>query len=119
MIRGLGCDVCAISRMQKILENPRFLDRWFTEYERGYIAARKNQAQTVSGIFAAKEAFVKAIGTGLKTPLNSFSVVLDDTSATLLQDITPLPIQITEFSEGDYRIAVVGIGEAVRFDFIR
>ena len=64
MIKGLGCDVCAISRMQKILENPRFLERWFTEYERGYIAARKNQAQTAAGIFAAKEAFVKALGVG-------------------------------------------------------
>ena len=64
MIRGLGCDVCAISRMQKTLENPRFLDRWFTEYERGYILARKKQAQTAAGIFAAKEAFVKALGVG-------------------------------------------------------
>ena len=64
MIRGLGCDVCAISRMQKILENPRFLERWFTEYERDYIGARKNSAQTAAGIFAAKEAFVKALGTG-------------------------------------------------------
>ena len=64
MIRGLGCDVCAISRMQQIIENPRFLERWFTEYERGYIAARKNAAQTAAGIFAAKEAFVKALGTG-------------------------------------------------------
>ncbi|MBR1607225.1 MAG: holo-ACP synthase [Clostridia bacterium] len=64
MIRGLGCDVCAISRMQNILENPRFLERWFTAYERDYIAARKNAAQTAAGLFAAKEAFVKALGTG-------------------------------------------------------
>lgn len=64
MIRGLGCDVCAISRMQKILENPRFLERWFTAYEREYIEARKNSAHTAAGIFAAKEAFVKALGAG-------------------------------------------------------
>lgn len=64
MIRGLGCDVCAISRMQKIMENPRFLERWFTEYEREYIGARKNSAHTAAGLFAAKEAFVKALGAG-------------------------------------------------------
>ena len=64
MIRGLGCDVCAVERMQKILENPRFLERWFTAEERAYIGARKNAAETAAGIFAAKEAFVKALGTG-------------------------------------------------------
>ena len=64
MIRGLGCDVCAISRMQKMLDDPRFPVRFFTEYERRYIGARKNAAQTAAGIFAAKEAFVKALGTG-------------------------------------------------------
>ncbi|MBQ9301041.1 MAG: holo-ACP synthase [Clostridia bacterium] len=64
MIRGLGCDVCAISRMARMMENPRFLERWFTAPEREYIGARKNAAQTAAGIFAAKEAFVKALGTG-------------------------------------------------------
>lgn len=64
MIRGLGCDVCAISRMRKSIENPRFLERFFTEEERGYIAARSQDAQTAAGLFAAKEAFVKALGTG-------------------------------------------------------
>ena len=65
MIRGLGCDVCAISRMQKIMENPRFLERWFTPYEREYIGARKMSAQSAAGLFAAKEAFGKALGTGI------------------------------------------------------
>ena len=64
MIRGLGCDVCAVPRMREILEKPRFLERWFTEYERGYIAARRNAAETAAGIFAAKEAFAKALGAG-------------------------------------------------------
>lgn len=64
MIRGLGCDVCDIARMQKIIENPRFLERYFTAYERGYIASRAKSAQTAAGLFAAKEAFVKALGSG-------------------------------------------------------
>ena len=31
MIRGLGCDLCAISRMEKIMADGRFLHRYFTE----------------------------------------------------------------------------------------
>lgn len=64
MIRGLGCDLCAIPRMEKNLENARFLQRWFAQGEREYILDRVNMAQTAAGIFAAKEAFVKALGTG-------------------------------------------------------
>ena len=79
MIRGLGCDVCAISRMQKILENPRFLDRWFTAYEREYIGARKNNAQTAAGLFAAKEAYLKARGSGIDTlALSAIEIAHDE-----------------------------------------
>ena len=64
MIRGLGCDVCAVPRMRKIMENTRFLERYFTPGERAYIADRAKGAETAAGLFAAKEAFVKALGTG-------------------------------------------------------
>lgn len=64
MIRGLGCDLCAIPRMEKIMADGRFLTRYFTQGERAYIAARARGAQTAAGIFAAKEALVKALGTG-------------------------------------------------------
>ena len=65
MIRGLGCDVCAIERMGRILDNTRFLERYFTEGERAYIAARSRAAETAAGLFAAKEALVKALGIGI------------------------------------------------------
>ena len=64
MIRGLGCDVCAVERMRIIMQDSRFLERWFTGEEREYIGARKNAAETAAGIFAAKEAFAKALGAG-------------------------------------------------------
>jgi len=62
MILGVGTDVCSIARIEKALENPRFLERWFTEAERDYISARS--AASAAGIFAAKEAVSKALGTG-------------------------------------------------------
>ena len=62
MILGTGLDIADIPRIKKALDNPRFLERVFQEEERARIAARG--AQTAAGVFAAKEAVAKALGTG-------------------------------------------------------
>ena len=62
MILGLGTDVCEIARVERALENPRFLTRWFTAEERTYLAGRR--PESAAGLFAAKEAAAKALGTG-------------------------------------------------------
>ncbi len=68
MIRGIGLDVCDISRMQEALSHPRFLTRVFSAREREYMNARgAGAAQTAAGMYAAKEAFLKARGTGIDT----------------------------------------------------
>ncbi len=75
MISGLGIDVCEISRMEKLLENDRFLSRFFTSDETAYVQARgKNAAQTLAGLFAAREALGKALGTGLDFDLKEAEV---------------------------------------------
>ncbi len=66
MIRGIGCDLCAISRMDEQMKKPSFLPRWFSGEEQRHIAARVRQGETAAGIFAAKEALVKALGTGFR-----------------------------------------------------
>ena len=61
----VGLDMCGISRMEEHAQDERFLNRFFTAEEAAYIASKGSMAaQTVAGIFAAKEAFVKALGTG-------------------------------------------------------
>jgi len=64
---GLGMDLCQISRIQKAIEkNPGFLERYYTPDERAYLADRgQTAAQSAAAMFAAKEAFLKALGTGL------------------------------------------------------
>jgi holo-[acyl-carrier protein] synthase len=62
LIVGLGIDVCAVERIEKALEHPRFALRAFTPGERARIQARG--AKTAAGIFAAKEAVAKALGSG-------------------------------------------------------
>ena len=66
-MKGLGIDLCDISRIEAaIAKNERFLERWYTQEERDYIAARgKTGAQSAAAMFAAKEAFLKAVGTGI------------------------------------------------------
>lgn len=65
-MKGLGCDVCGVSRMEELLSHEQRLSRVFTEAEQQYIFARVRAAETAAGLFAAKEALVKALGTGFQ-----------------------------------------------------
>ena len=65
MIVGIGIDLVKIDRIDKAgKDHPGFLERVFTEREREYCARQKYPAQHYAGRFAAKEAVLKAIGTG-------------------------------------------------------
>jgi holo-[acyl-carrier protein] synthase len=65
MIVGIGVDLVKIDRIDKAGKNHAgFLERVFTEREREYCSRQKFPAQHYAGRFAAKEAVLKAIGTG-------------------------------------------------------
>src|SRR5436309_11830194 len=72
MILGIGSDITDIRRVEKVIERhgERFLDRIFTETERGKAGRRaKNHNMVVATYakrFAAKEACSKALGTGIR-----------------------------------------------------
>ena len=68
MIYGIGIDTVAIERFQRFIDsgNTAVLDRLFTFAERSRCAGRKDAASCLSARFAAKEAFLKALGTGLR-----------------------------------------------------
>ena len=68
-IIGIGSDLCNIERIQASLDRfgDRFVTRVFTETERAKAESRPfTRAGTYAKRFAAKEAFSKAVGTGLK-----------------------------------------------------
>ena len=70
MIRGIGLDLCEIQRMELAIAHPHFLERVFSPEEQAYILSKgKMSGQTAAGLYAAKEAFLKAVGTGI-TSLN-------------------------------------------------
>jgi holo-[acyl-carrier protein] synthase len=66
MILGLGIDIVAIARITAMIERhgDRALKRLYTETERAYSDAMPNPALHYAARFAAKESFVKALGTG-------------------------------------------------------
>ena len=82
---GLGLDLCEIARIERMLQKgDAFVRRFFTEDERGYVAAKGNAgAASAAAMFAAKEAFLKAAGLGLGggVALNEIGVAHDDRGA--------------------------------------
>ena len=65
MVLASGVDAVEISRIAKAVARPGFVERFFSPEEGEYFRSRKMAPQTVAGHFAAKEAFSKAMGTGL------------------------------------------------------
>jgi phosphopantetheine--protein transferase-like protein len=75
MCKGIGIDMCEITRMQSLLDEGRSLRRLFTEEEQAYIVSKgASAAQTMAGMFAAKEAVLKALGTGLTIPMTDIVI---------------------------------------------
>lgn len=79
MIIGTGIDIIEIERVKKAAKNARFIERVFTREEQLYCQSRGAQAPaSYAARFAAKEAVLKAFGTGLrKGTLQEISVVND------------------------------------------
>ena len=67
MIFGVGIDLCDAGRLEKSLAKQSFLDHVFAPSEQALLASlgEKRRAETAAANFAAKEAFLKAAGTGL------------------------------------------------------
>lgn len=67
MVDSLGIDIVEVKRIKSLMEKwgDRFLHRVFTPGEISYCKNKKRPEQSFAARFAAKEAILKAIGTGL------------------------------------------------------
>ena len=61
-----GTDIVKISRLEKALETPGFYEKVFGENERAEFEKRGARLESLAAAFAAKEAFGKALGTGIR-----------------------------------------------------
>src|SRR6202051_4317392 len=66
MIIGTGIDIAEVPRIQQAIERfgDRFLQRIYTEGEMRYCDSKANRVERYAARFAAKEAAMKALGTG-------------------------------------------------------
>jgi holo-[acyl-carrier protein] synthase len=66
MIVGTGVDLAEVPRVRHLVERfgPRFIERVFTPAEIAYVERKANRFERFAARFAAKEAGMKAIGTG-------------------------------------------------------
>lgn len=88
---GLGVDIVEIERMKRILgRTPRFRERVFTEGERAYCDKKPASEVHYATRFAAKEAVVKALGTGFS------------------QGISPRDIEVKRNAKGRPYVALSG-----------
>jgi holo-[acyl-carrier protein] synthase len=77
MIHGIGIDIVNVERMRKAVERwgDRFLRRIFTEAEIAYSYKKAEPWLSLSVRFAAKEAFIKAIGSEISVALIDIEVM--------------------------------------------
>ncbi|WP_110926392.1 holo-ACP synthase [Bacillus massiliglaciei] len=77
MIKGIGIDIAELARVQQVAERqPRFAERVLTEPELAVLASLRGRRRIefLAGRFAAKEAFSKAMGTGIGKELSFLDI---------------------------------------------
>lgn len=82
MIRGIGTDMVLVSRIEAVLDRQgeRFARRILTESEWQRFAAHKQPARYLAKRYAAKEAILKALGTGLAQGMSWQHIQIDNDS---------------------------------------
>ena len=87
MIVGVGCDIIEIERIARAIKSESFIRRVFTAEEAAYCQRRGQQAAaSFAARFAAKEAVLKALGTGLREgSLQEIAVANDALGKPLVQ----------------------------------
>lgn len=101
----IGSDIVLIPRIKKSIESSRFLEEVFTPCERSYCKS----AESFAGIFAAKEAFFKALGTGINKRLNSVEILHGENGKPYFAGVENCDVSISH--DGDYAFAVVILRE--------
>lgn len=120
MIYGIGTDIVAVKRLQGMWERhgERALDKLLAEPERADFAKAADKGRFLAKRFAAKEAFSKALGTGIRPPavMSAIAISHDELGkpvlvccGQLLEMIENLGLKahLSLSDEADYAIAYV------------
>ncbi|MDX9708246.1 MAG: holo-ACP synthase [Trichloromonas sp.] len=120
-IAGVGTDLSRASRFRRFLEkgNQALIQRIFTASEQAYCLPKPDPSPHLAARFAVKEAFLKALGLGLREGISwqDMEVLRDDLgkpslavsgrAAEILAERGIAAIHLSYSHEGDYASAVV------------
>ncbi len=70
MILGIGVDIIENKRIKSLIKNKKFINRVYSKNEKLISNTTKNKINYFAKRFAAKEAFSKALGTGIGRGIN-------------------------------------------------
>ncbi len=87
MIYGIGIDIVRVERMREVIEKwgEKFLRRVFSKEEISYCYKKKDPYLSLAVRFAAKEAFIKAIGSEIAISFKEIRIVNKDNGKPLLE----------------------------------
>ena len=71
-----GVDIAKINRFENPAQNDKFFEKYFTDSEKEYVLKKLNKAETLAGLFCAKEAVLKALGLGVGSGINLKEVAI-------------------------------------------
>jgi len=119
-IIGIGTDLARSERFRKFLDpGNKVLERIFSEEERSYSLKKRDPVPHLAARFAAKEAFLKALGTGLRDglawqqvcvvldPLGCPSLKLSGRAVELMTSRGARKAHLNYSHDGDYAVATV------------
>ena len=120
-IAGVGTDLARVERFRRFLSKEKLgiVERIFTPEEREYSLGKKDPSPHLAARFAAKEAFLKAIGLGLRegiswqdmsverNELGKPSLKLSGRAAEIFQARGFQALHLSYSHDGDYAVATV------------
>jgi len=120
MIIGIGVDIVQIERVRKLVTSyPDFIAQIFTANEIEVCQAKADSASSFAARFAAKEAMMKALGTGWNEKVNWLDIEvineaqgkprlkISGTTLKLMNEMGVLQIHLSLSHERDYALAFV------------
>lgn len=113
----VGIDIVEIGQVNKIKNLEKFLSKFYAVEELKYIQTKVKKDQTIAGMYAAKEAFLKALEIGIgKIPLkevvvghkenNSPYIVMNKAITDLLHEYGFNHADISISHGGDYSVSI-------------
>ena len=106
MIVGIGNDIIEIERIEKAISKEGFKNKIYTQRELENIEKRGNRTETYAGIFSAKEAISKAIGTGVREFSLTDLEILNDNLGKPYVVVSEKLDKILKTKKEDYQIEI-------------